>query len=49
MSHLRLIALLDVKAPNQTKGIRLKGLRVVGSPTEHVAPHAREGTAEIHY
>ena len=49
MSHLRLIARLDVKAPNLVKGIRLEGLRVVGSPAEHAARYAREGADEIHY
>lgn len=49
MSHLRLIARLDVKAPNLVKGVRLEGLRVVGSPAEHAARYAREGADEIHY
>ena len=49
MSHLRLIARLDVKAPNLVKGVRLEGLRVVGSPSEHAARYAREGADEIHY
>ena len=49
MSHLRLIARLDVKAPNLVKGIRLEGLRVVGSPAEHAARYARDGADEIHY
>jgi cyclase len=49
MSHLRLLARLDVKAPNLVKGIRLEGLRVVGSPVEHAARYAHEGADEIHY
>ena len=49
MSHLRLIARLDVKAPNLVKGVRLEGLRVVGSPSEHAARYALEGADEIHY
>jgi len=49
MNHLRLIARLDVKAPNLVKGVRLEGLRVVGSPSEHAARYAREGADEIHY
>jgi cyclase len=49
MSHLRLIARLDVKAPNLVKGIRLEGLRVVGSPAAYAAQYAREGADEIHY
>lgn len=49
MSHLRLIARLDVKAPNLVKGIRLEGLRVVGRPAEHAAQYARDGADELHY
>ncbi len=49
MSHFRLLARLDVKAPNLVKGIRLEGLRVVGSPAEHAARYARDGADEIHY
>jgi hypothetical protein len=49
MSHLRLVARLDVKAPNLVKGVRLEGLRVVGSPSEHAARYAAEGADEIHY
>ena len=49
MSHLRLVARLDVKAPNLVKGVRLEGLRVVGSPSEHAARYALEGADEIHY
>ena len=49
MSHLRVIARLDVKAPNLVKGVRLEGLRVVGSPAEHAARYAREGADEILY
>ena len=49
MSHLRLIARLDVKAPNLVKGIRLEGLRVIGSPAEYAARYAQDGADEIHY
>ena len=49
MSHLRLIARLDVKAPNLVKGVRLEGFRVVGSPSDYAARYAGEGADEIHY
>ena len=32
MANIRLIARLDIKAPNLIKGIHLEGLRVVGDP-----------------
>ena len=49
MSHLRLIARLDVMAPNLVKGVRLEGLRVVCSPSEHASRYSGEGAGEIHY
>ncbi len=35
MRRVRLIARLDIKGPNLIKGVRLEGLRVIGSPNEH--------------
>ena len=32
MANIRLIARLDIKAPNLVKGIHLEGLRVIGDP-----------------
>ncbi|MCS6969622.1 MAG: imidazole glycerol phosphate synthase cyclase subunit [Planctomycetota bacterium] len=46
---LRLIARLDIKAPNLVKGVRLEGLRVIGDPAEHAARYTAEGIDEIHY
>lgn len=46
---LRLIARLDIKAPNLVKGIRLEGLRVIGDPAEHAARYVAQGADEIHY
>ncbi|HHJ80453.1 MAG TPA: imidazole glycerol phosphate synthase cyclase subunit, partial [Candidatus Tenderia electrophaga] len=34
MPHNRLIARLDIKAPNLIKGIHLEGLRKLGDPNE---------------
>ncbi|GDY12028.1 imidazole glycerol phosphate synthase cyclase subunit [Planctomycetota bacterium] len=46
---IRVIARLDIKAPNLVKGIRLEGLRVIGDPAEHAARLFAEGADEIHY
>ncbi len=46
---LRVIARLDVKAPNLVKGIRLEGLRVVGSPEERAQLYYEQGADEIYY
>jgi cyclase len=45
----RLIARLDIKAPNLVKGVRLEGLRVIGSPAERAYTYYREGADEIMY
>lgn len=45
----RLIARLDVKAPNLVKGIRLEGFRVLGSPADFALRYDREGIDEILY
>jgi cyclase len=51
VSHLarRLIARLDVKAPNLVKGIHLEGLRVLGDPEEHAVRYYEQGADEIVY
>lgn len=49
MSHLRLIARLDVRASNLVKGARLEGFRVVGSPSEHASRYSGEEADEIQY
>ena len=46
---LRLIARLDVKAPDLIKGIHLEGLRKVGNPREFAERYYREGIDEIIY
>lgn len=45
--HVRVIARLDIKAPNLIKGIHLEGLRVVGDPQEHALRYDREGADEL--
>ena len=44
----RLIARLDVKPPNLVKGIRMEGLRVLGSPAEYARRYSRSGW-ELYY
>lgn len=48
-SNIRLIARLDIKAPNLIKGIHLEGLRVVGSPGDYARRYYREGVDELLY
>jgi len=45
----RLIARLDIKGPNLIKGIRLEGLRVIGSPNEHALRYYQQGADELVY
>jgi len=45
----RLIARLDVKAPNLVKGIHLEGLRVMGDPQAFARRYYEEGADEILY
>jgi len=45
----RIIARLDIKAPNLVKGIHLEGLRVIGDPAEHALRYYREGADELLY
>lgn len=48
-ANVRLIARLDIKAPNLVKGIQLEGLRVIGDPAEHALRYYREGIDELLY
>lgn len=45
----RLIARLDVKAPNLVKGIQLEGLRVMGDPAAHAIGYYEAGIDELVY
>jgi cyclase len=47
--NLRLIARLDIKGANLIKGIRLEGLRVIGSPAQHALRYYRQGADELVY
>src|SRR5262245_1448892 len=49
MRRTRLIARLDIKAPNLIKGIHLEGLRVIGSPNEHAVRYYKQGADELIY
>lgn len=49
MRNVRLIARLDIKAPNLIKGVRLEGLRVLGDPKEFATRYYRAGIDEIIY
>lgn len=49
MGNLRLIARLDIKGPNLIKGVRLEGLRVIGSPSEHALRYYAQGVDELIY
>lgn len=46
---VRLIARLDIKAPNLIKGINLEGVRVVGDPHAFAVRYSHEGVDEILY
>lgn len=46
---LRIIPRLDIKAPNLVKGIRLEGLRVLGSPRDFAQVYFEQGADEIIY
>ena len=46
---IRLIARLDIKAPNLIKGINLEGVRVVGDPRVYAARYYQDGVDEILY
>lgn len=45
----RVIARLDIKAPNLVKGIHLEGLRVIGDPAEHALRYYEQGADELIY
>lgn len=47
MDPARIIARLDVKAPNVIKGVHLEGLRVVGSPGPMALKYYDQGADEI--
>ncbi len=49
MSNVRLIARLDIKAPNLIKGINLEGVRVVGNPRDFAQRYYGEGIDELIY
>jgi cyclase len=49
MRNIRLIARLDVKAPNLVKGIQLEGLRKMGDPNEFALKYYEQGIDEILY
>ena len=49
MRNVRLIARLDVKAPNLVKGIQLEGLRKMGDPNEFALKYYLQGADEIIY
>jgi cyclase len=47
MGNIRLIARLDIKAPNLIKGIHLEGLRVIGDPNEYARRYYEAGADEL--
>jgi cyclase len=49
MSNVRLIARLDIKAPNLVKGVQLEGLRKLGDPNQFARKYYGEGIDEILY
>ena len=49
MRNIRLIARLDVKAPNLVKGIHLEGLRVLGKPEDFARLYYEQGADELIY
>ena len=49
MVPTRVIARLDIKAPNLVKGIHLEGLRVIGDPAEHALRYYQQGVDELLY
>lgn len=49
MRSIRLIARLDIKAPNLIKGIQLEGLRVLGDPNEYARRYYEAGADELLY
>jgi len=49
MRNLRIIARLDVKAPNLVKGVQLEGLRKLGDPNGFARKYYEDGIDEIYY
>jgi len=49
MRNVRLIARLDVKAPNLVKGIQFEGLRKLGDPNKFARRYYDQGIDEIFY
>lgn len=49
MGNVRLIARLDIKAPNLIKGIHLEGLRKIGDPQDFARKYYEAGVDEIIY
>ena len=49
MSNVRLIARLDIKAPNLIKGIHLEGLREIGDPQQFAQAYYAAGADELIY
>lgn len=49
MKPIRIIARLDIKAPNLIKGVNLEGVRVVGDPRSFATRYYQEGIDEIVY
>jgi len=47
--NVRLIARLDVKAPNLVKGIQFEGLRKLGDPNEFARRYYHDGVDEIYF
>ena len=47
--NVRLIARLDVKAPNLVKAVQLEGLRKLGNPNEFACRYYEQGIDEIYY
>ena len=48
MRNLRIIARLDVKAPNLVKGVQLEGLRKLGDPNRFASKYYEDGIDEIY-
>lgn len=49
MAAIRVIARLDIKAPNLVKGVHLEGLRVMGNPSDFSHRYYHSGADEIIY
>ena len=49
MRNIRLIARLDVKAPNLVKGVQQEGLRKLGDPNTYAQRYYGQGIDEIYY